>query len=696
MNFIQTGFLIGGAALAIPVLVHLLSRWQVQRVELGTMRFLQEVMQDGAQRRKIRRWLLLLTRLACVAALVLLFARPYLPEFIRRDGDRLRVILVDQSASMAMPGENGRLIDDAISQASELAGQLGTDAKIRWAYFDSRVHPIEPASNRISAPRSLVGSTNYLSALSWARDQVDAHPDAIADIVLISDFQQTGIASDSAETDILAMPKDLPVRLVDVGRVAASNIAVTSAMPQAIRTAPSQPAVVNVTLFNYGTLPLEEIPMTGTAENGGRSVRLKKSINIPGEQAQELAFDFGQLDPGIWQVTFQLDVEDDLAIDNHRITAMEVGQPASVMVIDGGSRDEAVLGESFYLTAALRQSKTASIATDDLVQSTENTTSRFDPKVVYLYDESIPDLQPDKFPLVVVADSASIPRNAVSRIESYVQAGGQLLVFAGDGIEQRDQTDNIWEGSALTPGRFGQTRQSGVMPFHLINIDKTSSMLMMFADPQQGDLGRLAFNRILPVEPSDFTAVLASFDGDIPALTRHSVGQGDVVWFLSSADASWGQWTTNPLYLPLVHQMAGDLLNLTGEGRIRFRSVGSDRELVSNRPPSIIRNVSLQTDGTTSSDPSAVNSLAFDHPGFESEDRGVLYVVNSASRESDTTRLPAEDFASHFQITVADSDSTEVAQPVQNESKRELWPLFAALTALLLATEFFLANRTTA
>ncbi|OYP29373.1 BatA domain-containing protein [Rhodopirellula sp. MGV] len=698
MNFIQTGFLIGGIALGIPVLVHLLSRWQVQRVELGTMRFLQEVMQDGAQRRKIRRWLLLLTRLACVAALVLLFARPYLPEFIRRDGDRLRILLIDRSASMGMPGENGRLIDDAVAKAGEMAEQLGTDAKIVWAWFDSSVHPITSESKRVAAPRSVVGSTDYLAALSWARDQVDAMPDAIADVVLISDLQQSGMASESAEVATLAMPEDLPIRLIDVGRVAANNLAVTSAMPNMIRTPSDQDAIVNVTLFNYGTLPMEEIPMMAIAENGERSVRLKKSINIPGEQAQELTFDFGKLDPGIWKIILQLDVEDDLAIDNQRITAIEVGNASPVVVLDGGTRDETRVGESFYLAAALRQSKTASIITPDDTESLESATSRFSPQVIYLFDDSLPDLNPQQFPLVVIADSASVTRAIVNRLESYVGSGGRLLVFAGDGVSQNGETADLWDGSPLIPGQLGPARSSGVMPFHIDGFDQSSSMLMMFSDPQQGDLGRLAFDRVLPVEPSELTSVLASFDGGLPALTRHGFGQGNVVWFLSSADASWAKWTTSPLYLPLVHQMAADLLNMTGEGRIRFRAVGAARDLVAVSAPgelyseqALIRPVSHAT-----TDPVKANLLDFESPGFEATDSGVLYVVNPASKESDTTRIPVDQFASHFQITLADSDSSEVLQTVRDSNKRELWPFVAALAALLLMTEFFLANRTTA
>ncbi|QDV47784.1 hypothetical protein Enr13x_76960 [Stieleria neptunia] len=705
MNFIQTGFLIGGLAVAIPVLVHLLSRWQVRRVELGTMRFLQEVMQDGAQRRRIRRWLLLLTRMATVAVLVLLFARPYLPETIRRDGDRLRVMLIDRSASMSMPGQSGRLIDDAVAQAKDAAAELGTDATILWAWFDSSVEPFDGNLTRVSAPRSVVGDTNYLAALRWARDRVAADDDAIADVVILSDLQQSGLASDALETATLKMPKHLPVRVIDVGRPAANNLAIQTVTTASKRLSPQRDVIADATLFNFGTLPMEEIPMTATATNGRRSVRLKKSINLPDGQAQELSFDFGKLEPGTWQVTVQLDVEDDLAVDNRRMTAFEIAQPASVLVIDGGSRDAAQLAESFYLAAALRQTRREAALPDEVEVSagdgqTAPQSGLFDPQVVFLYDDALPEMQPPRTGLVVVTDSGSLPQRAIQRLESYVTAGGKLLVFAGDGGEPGGgataaSSHTAWQQSGLAPGTLQMPLRSGAMPFRITSVESADSMLSPFADPQSGDLGRLAFDQMLPIQPAAQTDVLARFEGDRPALTRHRLGQGDVVWFLSSADASWGNWTTSPLYLPLVHQMAADLLDLTGEGKIRYRSVGDRRDLVATQAAPSATPSDPATLRTVSAGSRDGESLTFGQIGFE-QSGGALYVVNSTAKESDPTRIPVEQFSEHFQITPAEPGTNEPTETVQGEHRHELWPWFAAVAVVLLTAEFSLANRTTA
>ena len=53
--------------------LHLMFRRQARPVELGTLQFLKIVLRDNARKRKLRRYLLLALRLACVALLALLF-----------------------------------------------------------------------------------------------------------------------------------------------------------------------------------------------------------------------------------------------------------------------------------------------------------------------------------------------------------------------------------------------------------------------------------------------------------------------------------------------------------------------------------------------------------------------------------------------------------------------------------------------
>ena len=78
-----------------------------------------------------------------------------------------------------------------------------------------------------------------------------------------------------------------------------------------------------------------------------------------------------------------------------------------------------------------------------------------------------------------------------------------------------------------------------------------------------------------PVKPSAETLVLARFEPELPAITQHQIGRGKVVWCSVPVDRQWSNWTASPLYLPVMQQMAADMLGQTGEGPVRQRVCGS-------------------------------------------------------------------------------------------------------------------------
>lgn len=707
MGFVQTAFLFTLAALALPLLVHLLSRWQVRRLELGTMRFLQEVIRDAAHRRRIRRWLLLATRLALVAMLGLLFARPFLPQRASHDGKRLQIVLVDRSASMMMRGQSGRVLDDAVAEANGLIDQAGSDRTVEWAWFDRHVEPLPAGSPRLTATKSMSADTDYIAALAWARDRLAASRHAQAEVILVSDMQLSGLSSDSAGALgnglPLNFPKNVPVRIVDVGRPGPNNLAILGLESQATQLPPGSNLQVAATLFNYGSLPIEDVPATATV-CGQRSIRLKKTINVAPEQAEEIAFDFGTVQSGVWQVTVDIDASDDLEIDNRRLTSVEVMEPLKILVLDPGSSSEASSACSFYLATALRQSSVLESATVDSEETTSASEtnavsfSRFAVEQSFLEDQGMPSLDPQQLPLVVVADAGAVSATAFERLQQYVRSGGKLLVFAGQ--DMSSQQADEWLSAGLAPGDLSRPERSSVMPFRIVSIAEQGSMLEPFRDPQHGDLSRLAFTSLIRAEVADTSRVLAWFDGGRPAITEHAVDKGRVAWFLSSADNRSSNWTLSPLYLPLVRQMAADLLGITGEGPIRFRSVGdpiSEEKAIAGQQtakPTVHPVANRAADRAIPSQVPTTRPATFQQPGFQRSGEA-LFVVNTLAKESDPTRVDASKFAQQCGLTLAGEEAGQTSK-VEVQGRKELWPWLAAALIVLLVAEFALANRTPA
>ena len=79
MIFLHSAILLGLAALAIPILIHLLNRRQARRVDWGAMRFLAASLAAQSRRLMLEDIALLALRCLVVALLVLAMARPFIP-----------------------------------------------------------------------------------------------------------------------------------------------------------------------------------------------------------------------------------------------------------------------------------------------------------------------------------------------------------------------------------------------------------------------------------------------------------------------------------------------------------------------------------------------------------------------------------------------------------------------------------------
>ncbi len=713
MGFLQTTFLFSLAALAIPLLLHLFSRWQTQKIELGTIRFLREVLTENVHRRRIRRWLLLATRMLLLAVLAFLFARPFFFEPTKRDGDRRRVILIDRSASMAMRGTRGKAIDVAMEKAVTAAKELGADAKIDWAWFDSRVVPFQPRDNRSvlteSKNGSTAGHTNYAAAIAWARDRLAEDSRAKSDVVMITDLQRQGLGN---PTDI-HFPPDVPFQIIDVGRDAASNLAVSRidlaiGQTKLVRkdlesdgagkigksdktttndrtpynpsaqglVRPDQTLYVHTTLFNYGPIQREDVPLVITARQGAKTAKVRTTVNAKAEQATESQIELGRLGAGEWEISVEADLDDDLGVDNRRVHAVCVDDAPNVLLIGDQDTDGSATSSSFFVNKALRE-------------GLERDHPRFAIQSVSKSEAVKALSNPNNWRTVVVSDATHVDATLISRLEQYVGQGGQVLAFTGQIGGEAGALR--WNNSPLAPGRFDRVKNSGVVPFRLTSVERGHAILQPFDDPQSGDLQRLSFRKAISVQVSDKARVLASFDNDLPGIVELAYEKGRIVWFLSDAGDGWSNWTSSPLYLPLVHQMVSDLAGLTGEGPIRFRSVGDSRlvNVASSAAESNIESISRVKLGVAKP-----VEIAFADTGFIREGKA-LYVVNTQEGESDTARMSEADLRTAFAL-LAPNDASEVNvnTEVKAIKKQELWPWLAAAMLVLLVFEFGLSNRT--
>src|ERR671935_2441464 len=77
MSFLNPFFLLGLAALAVPVLVHLVRRTRARKVQFPALVFVRQVPQRTIRRRTLQNILLLLLRCLAILLIVIAFTRPF-------------------------------------------------------------------------------------------------------------------------------------------------------------------------------------------------------------------------------------------------------------------------------------------------------------------------------------------------------------------------------------------------------------------------------------------------------------------------------------------------------------------------------------------------------------------------------------------------------------------------------------------
>jgi hypothetical protein len=649
MHFIQFGMLSALAALAIPIIIHLMFRHRARPVDLGTLQFLKIVLRDSAKRRRLKRLILLALRIASVALVAFLFARPYMLATEPAAGDRLIVVLLDRSASMSLRGGT-RPIDGATAEAQAILARTSQSTQLEAATFDRAVHPLpRPTDLMKSAFEPTDASTDYSVAMAWARDVLVKSRKAVKELHILTDLQRSGL--DRGEVVIL--PRDVEVHLRDFGRAFPKNVAVTGIAIAPATVRPGESVTVTASVLNVSPLPISKCPVRLHLAAGKEVRDLKGTVDVEGGASANLTLKLNELPEGIWRGHVEASTADDLPFDDRRFLAISVAPPARLLLVDGDARKAVYESETYFLQAALRLAPTGE----------RYAKSPFDVRTVELAaGGDLPDLS--KTEAVVLANVEDLGSQDAKRLGEFVERGGGLLVFTGDRV-QPGSTRTL-EGAGLGVGEVVGPAIATDMPWRLEKWENLHPVFEPFADPEHGDLRRPAFTAITRIKPNPDARVLAWFRNGEPALLERAKGRGKVLWFASACDRAWGDWPRGRMYLPMIHQMAAYVAGLSGGGRIKS-AVASDER----------------------------------NPGV-TETEGIVQVVNTDPLESQTARCTPKQFADHFgfqpPLPAADNPVAQGSQKIADDRLRsnEIWPWLALILVGLLLVESFLANRTAA
>jgi len=525
MGFVAPLILGALAALAIPILIHLIQREKKRVVEFPSLMFLRRIPYQSVRRRRIRHWALLMLRLAALALIVAAFARP----FFRRNtlaaaaqqGAREVVILVDNSYSM----EYGSRWTRAQSAARDAVNGLSAGDRASLVLFSSGAEvAVRSTSDRGRLTSALAaaavgpGATRFAPALKLAGSLLSESPLPRREVVLISDFQRRGWEQTPGREDV-RLPDKTVVTPVAVGDASTANLSLTPVSLQRTRFENQDRVAVTA----------------GVANHSASAARVTLSLDLNGQQMQSLPL---SVEPnGTASVTFSPFTvssrnmratvrlpADAIARDNLFHFVVSPAEPVRTVIVNRVGAER----ESLYLLRALSVGETPRV---EITERTSETLSDNDLRVAG----------------VVVFNDVPVGDALADRVARFVIGGGGLLFLAGPHASWPAGRADVLPG---LPGTIVD-RTTGASA-RLGTLEYSHPIFELFRAPRSGDFSSARFYSYRAID-KPVASVLARYDDGTPALMDRKAGEGRVLLWTSTMDLGWNDMPLKPVFLPFVH-----------------------------------------------------------------------------------------------------------------------------------------------
>ena len=188
MHFQQPELLYALILLIIPLIVHLFRLRKFQKEDFTNVKFLKKVIQETRKSSRLKKFLILFTRLLLLACLILAFAKPFIPASEKALEDSQTLIYLDNSFSMQAGNDQSTNLNKAINpllEYLEVENQFSVFTNSEDYFKRSlpdlkdELQNIDYSENQISFREIILKAENYFQQF----------PKSEKDLVIISDFQ---------------------------------------------------------------------------------------------------------------------------------------------------------------------------------------------------------------------------------------------------------------------------------------------------------------------------------------------------------------------------------------------------------------------------------------------------------------------------------------------------------------------------
>ena len=608
--FLSPWMLLGTAAIASPILIHLLNKRRFKIVEWAAMDFLFQADKKNRRRVQLENFILLALRCLAMLLVALMLARPFLPSnltsIIQQSQKVERVLLVDDSLSQSVPRGNSTAFGDAKVAIKDLiAGFAKSSDTEDWLTLMIASDPENPVlanepltmntlatlSDSVDRLTCVDRGTDYSLALNRVSRYLTGQREAGGRALYVfSDLRKRdwNVESESETTPnkLLAAIGDAVegCYVVDTGDSNDQNLSVLSVRPVEF---PIEGKVIpfEVLVKNNGDQNVEQVRVMFQVNEGqpdfetianlppGRVAKLEFRYLFPASVASTLENSLNELNQTTktqltnYRVSAQIDrqslgqdglMADQLASDSEALYAARVSDGIPVLLVDGASSSVSERSDTHYLRAL--DVPGAGLRVSTITPADLETVSLSDYRVIFLCN----------------MDEVSASR--VKSLENWVENGGGLVIMPGDRVRAQTFNDAFYrEGTGLSPVKL-QTIEGDPTLGQWVNFEvdpQVHPALQVVLDSEATSVNKIDVfmwwqSIVNPTLIGKTVSVpLRLTDGEkSPAMVDRNFGKGRVVFFAYPADADWSMWPTGGTFVPITLGLIDDFVGGSNESSV--------------------------------------------------------------------------------------------------------------------------------
>ena len=757
MTFLNALLAFGATAFTIPLLIHLLNRSKYMTIDWGAMQFLESSVKVNSRRIQWKQLLLLLVRCLIPILLALAMARPLLQAWKNSaDASPLSLaILIDDSLSMytlspsqsalqsaqanQATNEPNRLgssssrILQAVAQVRTVLEGLpaGSEAALIWAgkpaQIESEHQPAALLKMKLAEliesrakKNETAGTTDLSEAVTLATQWLDQGTNSKRHLLVLSDFQSSQWNSNTQDLarDLATAfsNRSVPIEwsFFQVGKAdsqtdASSNadIALLGIDSIPSHVTPQGKMTISTTLQNYSN---QNAVVPFVFMDGLDEVE-RQSVSVSANSTATIRFQWSPKIAGDSILKVFADWKDSTPQDHALTNVIRAREPASILIIDGDRKQEAMQSESDFVRLALTPFSLLRGEPGDLFSTRVVTPGGWNEEALRTCEA------------VICCNVPDFSNDERKWLRNFVEKGGGLLMCLGDKVQA--EKFNAWEPlsqGGLRIGKLspriaweGEINLTADAPFELSRASLDALRSAQFA----------ARHELLVEEPQ--AIAIAKFADGLPFLIKTTIGSGKVYWMMSSGDDDDSNLPALPVYLPLVQKLMTSILHwrsgwnqvspgeswfenlsaMTGKTNPLSNDVASlfqDRKsLTVQLPAASTRDVPLNEKDTAGNEPILFRTIDLGSSRFEGIAQSTLgdrrintaVVLSSKDRKVELGRAlmsgdELEAFAKDAKANVYRDAQSWIKQENSNPAGKEIWTWFWLGLLILFLAEMFL------